>query len=1092
MKITRKFFRKYRFVTAIVTASVLMLSANIADGKGTPLLRFPDVYENKIVFVSGEDIWTVSVNGGIAKQLTMHDGQERLPKFSPDGSMIAFTGMYDGNSDVYVMNSQGGDIRRVTYHPGYDEVVGWHPIKNKIIFSSGRHSSNRYLKLYLISPDGTGLEELILYDAVQGSFSADAKKIAYNKTARERRTWKRYQGGRAQEVYIYDFETNEEQNISNFKGTDRIPMWIGEKIYFSSDRDRVLNIYAFDTQSKEINKITNHVDYDVRRPSCGKNKIVYEVGGKIWVLDTGTGETSEVDIQITTDTEATRPYLKNVSRNITDIDISPSGKRALIVARGEVFTLPKNEGPVRNLSNNCASREKNAVWSPDGTNIAYLSDKSGEYEIYIINQNGKEKAVQLTQHKDGYRHTLYWSPDSKKIAYADQTLRCYILDINSKQVTEVDKANYENVDVSIDNKPISDFSWSPDSRYLVYSRMNNNFVYQVYIYSLESGKINCVSNGLFNEFNPVFTKDGEHLLFVSNRRFNPTFCDLEWEMVYKNVAGIYALTLRENGASFLPYKSDEVNTGNSSAKETSQSNLKITIDFEGLVDRIEVLPLPSGNYRELDVNGSTLYYLNKEKGDFNKFDYRAVGPRTLYAYSFNDKKEREVIKDIDNYKLSADGSFIIYKKRNNVGIISSGAKQSKGENISLSELKIQLDPVAEWKQIFNEAWRMERDFYYEPGMHGIDWNQMKGKYGKLIDNATCRQDVEFIIGELIGELNTSHTYVYGGRNKRSAENVNVGLLGVDWNIDIKNNRYQVKKIYRVQDWSREVYPPLAKQGVNINEGDYVIAVNGCEVTANKNIYSYFIDLANKQVSLLVNNKPTLDGAREVIVKPVRSESGLRYIDWLEYNRLTVEKASGGQIGYLYFPDTYLGSATDFPRYFYSQTKKKGLIIDGRFNGGGLDPEIFFQRLLKKPHGYWTRRYSADQPIPALAVNAHMVCLTNRYAGSGGDELPYEFKWNKMGPVIGTRTWGGLVGVSMFIDLIDGSGLTAPDYRIYDENGNWVVENRGIEPDIVVEQKSEDMARGHDTQLMKAVEVLMKKIKDEPRPFPKHGSYPVDK
>jgi tricorn protease len=1055
-------------------------------------LRFPDVHENKIVFVSGEDIWTVSVDGGIAKQLTMHDGQERFPRFSPDGSMIAFTGMYDGNPDVYVMNSQGGNIRRVTYHPGYDEVVGWHPLKNKIIFSSRRHSSSRYLKLFLISPDGTGLEELILYDAVQGSFSADAKKIAYNKTSREQRTWKRYQGGRAQEVYIYDFETNEEKNITNFKGTDRIPMWIGEKIYFSSDRDRALNIYAYDTQSKEITKITNHVDYDVRRPSCGKNKIVYEVGGKIWVLDTGTGETSEVDVQITTDTEATRPYLKNVSRNITDIDISPSGKRALIVARGEVFTLPKNEGPVRNLSNNCATREKDAVWSPDGKNIAYLSDKSGEYEIYIINQNGKEEAVRLTQHKDGYRHTLRWSPNSKKIAYADQTLRCYILDINSKQVTEVDKAGYENVDVSIDNKPISDFSWSPDSRYLVYSRMNNNFVYQVYIYSLETKQINCASNGLFNEFNPVFTKDGEYLLFVSNRRFNPTFCDLEWEMVYKNVAGIYALTLRNNGSSFLPYKSDEVNTGNSSAKETSQNNLKVEIDFEGLVDRIEVLPLSAGNYRKIDVNGSTLYYLNKENGDFNKFDYRAVGPRTLYAYSFDNKKEREVIKDIDSYKLSADGSFIIYKKRNNVGIIPSSAKQSEGKNISLSELKIQLDPIAEWKQIFNEAWRMERDFYYEPGMHGLNWDNMKEKYGKLIDNATCRQDVEFIIGELIGELNTSHTYVYGGRNKRSAENVNIGLLGVDWNIDAKDNRYQVKKIYRVRDWSREVYPPLAKQGVNINEGDYIVAVNGREVTADKNIYSYFIDLADKQVSLLVNSKPTLDGAREVTVKPVRSESGLRYIDWLEYNRLTVEKASDGQIGYLYFPDTYLGSATDFPRYFYSQTKKKGLIIDGRFNGGGLDPEIFFQRLLKKPHGYWTRRYSADQQIPALAVNAHMACLTNRYAGSGGDELPYEFKWNKMGPVIGTRTWGGLVGVSMFIDLVDGSGLTAPDYRIYDENGNWVVENRGVEPDIVVEQKSKDMAKGYDTQLMKAVEVLMKKIKDEPKPFPKHGSYPVDK
>jgi tricorn protease len=520
MKILNKSFTKYSFIAIVVITSITLLFTNLTDSNGTPLLRFPDVHENTIVFVSGEDIWTVSVDGGIAKQLTMHDGQERYPKFSPDGNLIAFTGMYDGNTDVYVMNSQGGKIRRVTYHPGYDGVVGWHPVKNKIMFTSTRHSTSRYLKLFLISPDGTGLEELILYDAAQGSFSSDGRKIAYNKVIREQRTWKRYKGGLAQEVYIYDFETNEEQNITNFEGTDRVPMWIGSKIYFSSDRERVLNIYAYDTESKEITRITNHLEYDVRRPSCGKNKIVYEVGGKIWVLDTETGNTREADIQITTDAESTRPYLKDISKNITGIDISPSGKRALVVARGEIFTLPKNKGPARNLSNNCATREKDAVWSPDGKNIAFLSDKNGEYEIFIINQNGKEDAIQLSQHENGYRHTLRWSPDSKKIAFADQTLRCYILEVNTKQITEVDKAHYENVDVSLNNKPISDYRWSPDSRYLAYSRMNESFIYQVYIYSLESKVINCVSDGLFNDFNPVFTRNGEHLLFaISNGKW---------------------------------------------------------------------------------------------------------------------------------------------------------------------------------------------------------------------------------------------------------------------------------------------------------------------------------------------------------------------------------------------------------------------------------------------------------------------------------------------------------------------------------------------------------------------------------------------
>ena len=1055
-----------------------------------PLMRFPDIHGNKIVFVYGGDIWSVNADGGIATRLTIHDGAEQFPKFSPDGKMIAFSARYDGNGDVYVMNVNGGNITRVTFHPGYDEVVGWHPVKNKIIFSSGRSSYSRFSKLFLISSDGSGLEELILHEAAAGSFSPDGNKIAFNRVTRENRTWKRYKGGLAQEIYLYDFKSKTEKNLTNFDGTDRIPMWIGDKIYFSSDRDRVLNIYSYDMKTEKIEQITKHKDYDVRRPGKGDNKIVYEIGGSLWVLDVTTNKSKKIPVEIKTDAPERRPYFKKVTGNITGFDCSPAGERALITARGEIFSVPKENGSTVNLTKNCGARDKDGAWSPDGKNIAYLSDKNGEYNIYVIDAKGKNKAKKLTNFKDGYRHTLRWSPDSKKIAFTDHTLRCYYIDITTKKITEVDKAHYENVDVSLDVKPIHDFSWSSDSKYLTYSKMNKELITQVYIYSLEKKKTYCVSNGIFNDFNPIFSKDNKYLFFVSNRRFNPTFCDFEWEMVYKKVAGIYYLALQKDSESLLPYENDEVEIKNNDkeTKKEPKSEKTFSIDFDGIAERIEALDLKRGNYRNLAVNKSSLYYQNAEEGDFNRFEFRVPGEMNLYAYSFKKNEKKKIIENINNYKISADGSKIIYKQGRKIAFIDAG--KTKGKKLNLTDVKMWLNPVDEWKQIFNEAWRMERDYYYDPNMQGLDWDQMKVKYGKLIPHASCRQDVQFIIGELIGELNTSHTYVYGGDRQRSAKGVSVGMLGVDWKVDKFNKKYQFKKIYRVSDWSRSSTPPLAKTGIKIKENDYLLQVNGIRVTADKNIYSYFQDLARKQVTLLINDKPTEQGAWEVTVKPASREGGIRYQNWIESNRLLVNKKSNGQIGYIHLPDTYTGSAVEFPKYFYSQTRKKGLIIDGRFNGGGLDPSIFLQRLNKRILSYWTRRYSHDQTGPAIATRAHMVCLTNRQAGSGGDELPHEFKQKGMGPVIGTRTWGGLVGVSNFISLIDGGGLTAPDYRIYSPEGKWVVENTGVAPDIEVDLHPEEMSRGYDAQLMKGIEVLMKKIKEEPRPWPKHPAFPV--
>jgi tricorn protease len=1095
----------------LIMILLLALGLSVPAVAGEPearqksLMRFPDVHGDTVVFVHGEDIWKVSTSGGVAVRLSIHDGEERFPRFSPDGKLIAFTGEYDGNGDVYVMDADGGNITRVTYHPGYDQVVGWHPLSNKILFSSGRTSPSRTRQLFLISADGSGLEPLVLHEAAAGSFSADGKKIAYNKGYREFRTWKRYQGGWAQEVYIFDFAAMKDVNITNFKGTDRAPMWIGDRIYFSSDRDRTLNIYYYDVPTGQISQVTQHADYDVRRPSMGGDRIVYEVGSSLWLLDTKTGKSRQIPVEIRADAPEARPYVKKVDENIQKFTVSPSGKRALITARGEIFTVPKEHGPTRNLTKDSGARDKDAAWSPDGKTIAYLSDKSGEYEMYLVDPKGHTEAVRLTQNRDGYRHTLRWSPDSKKIAFADQTLACYYLDVASKKITLVDRAKFENIDVSLDLKPIYDFAWSPDSRYIAYSKMDQDLVNKIYIYSLETGKIHCVSSGIFNDFGPVFSKDGEHLFFISNRRFSPTYCDIEWEMVYKDLAGIYCLTLKKDGKPLLPFRSDEEEKkaaepkeakgkkrGKDKGKDKDEKAVTVRIDFDGLADRIEALPLPAANYRSLTVNGEAVFYLNSEDGDYNRFEFRALGPRDLCAFSFKEREPQVVIKGIDGYDLSFDGSHIIYSKDNSLGIIKSSDKDSKGGPLSLTDLSMTLDPRKEWKQIFNEAWRMERDFYYEPNMHGQNWAELKVKYGRLMELASCRQDVRFIVGELIGELNTSHTYVFGGDRKRSADQVNVGMLGVDWQIDSQNNRYRFQKIYRVPDWSRQVRPPLAGPGIHVNEGDYLLKVNGREVNADRNIYSYFVGLAGKQVTLLVNSQPSLLGAREYTVEPLRGDFALRYHGWVEHNRLLCEKESNGQIGYLHLPDTYNFSATEFPKYFYSQSRKKGLIIDGRFNGGGLDPDIFLHRLDQPINSYWTRRYSHDQTSPVYATRAHMVCLTNRQAGSGGDELPHQFQQRKMGPVIGTRTWGGLVGVSMFIQLIDGGGLTAPDYRIYSEKGEWVVENHGVVPDIVVDLSTEEVARCYDAQLMTGIKYLLKKIKEDPRPWPKHQSFPIDK
>lgn len=1088
-------------LSLIVFGLIVVASGATADSP-RPLLRFPDIHGDTVAFVHAEDIWTAPASGGPALRLTDDNGEDRHPRFSPDGSMLAYTSQAGGNTDVWVMNTDGSNPRRLTFHPGADEVIGWHPINNKVLFRSNRLSWSRFDRLFLISPDGSGLEVLPLHEAGRGAYSPDGTQIVYNRIAREDRTWKRYRGGMAQDLWLYDFSTGVDQQLTTFEGTDRLPFWVGDLLYFASDREHTLNIFTYGLENGTITKVTDHDVWDARRPETDGRRIVYEQGGDLQLFDPSNGENRRLDITISTPARETRSYRREVAEDISDIAIAPEGGRALISARGEVFTVPAEHGATRNLSNTSGAREKNATWSPDGNLIAWVSDADGESDLWIVAAGGHGTPRRLTDLGAGYRHTLRWSPQSTKIAFADQTLSFHVLDIATKALTTIDRSEREPMDIALEAKPISDFRWSPDGRFLAYSKIGLDMVSRVWIHDLETNQSHDVSDGRFNDFGPVFTPDGRHLLFVSNRHFRPTLGDFEWEMVYKDLSGIYALTLQAEGQALLPLLSDEVapakfaaSSSHTKTEETEPPT--VHIDWKGLSHRLEALPLPAGNYRKLTALDDKVLYLNGSGGDYNPFEFRTLGPQELAAFDIEEREASTLIKKVDSYQVSADGKHLVWRRGDTIGIkkttdsrmkfASMGERHEKPHTLDLDGLVVTIDPRKEWTQVYDEAWRLERDFYYDPGMNGLDWPAVGQQYRALVARATCTQDMRYILGELIGELSTSHTYASPGDSRHSPDRVNVGMLGADFSPD--GDRWKITTIYDVADWNREILPPLSGPGIKAREGLYLMAVNGTEIGTQREPYAWFQGLADVPTRLTLNDNPSFDGAWEVTVKPLGSERRLRYQAWVEHNRQTVDEASDGTIGYLHFPDTYLGSAAEFPRQYYSQVMKDGLIIDGRFNGGGLDPDIFLARLAKEPLSYWTRRYSEDQQTPWYVSRAHMACLTNRQAGSGGDELPFEFREKGMGPVIGTRTWGGLVGISMYLGLMDGSGLTAPDYRIYTTDGRWTIENEGVTPDIIVELDPAEMLAGHDAQLQKAIDVLMEKIKTEPVTAPTHPPFP---
>jgi len=1135
-------------VLIVLLSAALTLAQEPQEGR---LLRFPDVRGDKVAFVYGGDIWLASASGGVARRVTTHPGRELFPKFSPDGKWLAFTGQYDGNFNVYVMSAEGGQPRQLTFYQGsarqlndrmgiHNMVINWTPDSKRILFLSRRDASNGWIKRpFTVSIDGGLPEPLPMDRGGLTSFNADGTKIAYNRIFRNFRTWKRYTGGLAQDIYIYDIKNNVfEQKIPHTEYTDTFPMWSGNTVYFNSDRgpEHRFNLYSYDLGSKQLDQLTHFTDFDVMWPSLGDKAIIFENGGYLYLFDLASHKSTKLTITLPGERDLTMKHWANVSKLITDFDIAPDGKRAVFAARGDIFTVPAKDGATRNLSRMPGVREQKVAWSPDGRWIAFVSDRTGEDEIYITPQDGmgnvelgkepeskdkekdkeaaakeaarekergKDKEQQITSGYKGFKFGPIWSPDSKKLAWADKDLRLWYVDIADKKPVEVDRGKFAE---------IVNYYWSPDSKWIAYDKQLASGVSVVYLYSTAEKKITPVTGDLVNSNFPVFDPEGNYLYFESDRDYNEVLGNFDFEFANPKTTRPYLVTLHADAPSPFPALSDEtaIKREEPAASESEKDKAKkkeeekkkpeekkkeedkpaekeakevaknFRIDLDGIQNRIVALPVPPASITEIGAAKGFLYYSTQPVQGLS-------GPipgeeAAIHAFDLKERKDKTLIEGPTRWALSFDGTKLLYQDKETYGIIDAkpdSPKKSGEGALNLSGLRAEIDPPAEWKEIFNEVWRQERDYFFEPSMNGVDWEAARKKYEPLVPYAANRYDLTYILGELIGELSNSHTYV-GGGDQPDLHPVNVGLLGVDYELDSATGLYRFKKIYPGENWTPDTRSPLTEPGVNVHEGDYLLAINGRALHAPQTPDELLVNTANQTTAITVNSKPTDDGARTVPVKPIDDEYPLREFNMVETNRKKVDAATHGRVGYIYLPDMGDAGLNAFVKQFFPQIRKEGLVIDVRYNGGGFVDELIFERLRRILVGMDSARNFEPGTVPPVVFHGYLVCITNQYAASDGDIFSQMFKVYKLGPLIGERTWGGVRGIRGEIFLIDGGYITRPEFSRYDLNSKWVVENRGVAPDIEVDNRPDDVVRGKDAQLDRAIEEVMKQIEANPK------------
>ncbi len=1069
------------------------VSARGADVNDTKLLAQPAISKTQIAFVYAGDLWVADLDGKNVRRLTTDEGVEAYPAFSPDGTLIAFSAQYDGNLDVFVVPASGGVPTRLTWHPGPDIVQCFTPDGASVLFTSPRAVfTGRYSQLFTVPVKG-GLEQpLEIPNAFKATYSPDGSRLAYNPLYEAFTQWKHYRGGTHSVISLYKFSDHSVEKISQpaTRCNDVDPMWIGDAIYFRSDRNGEFNIFSYDLKSKAVKQLTSHNDFPVLAAKDGGGQIIYEQAGYLHLLDPKNARSAKLTIGVSADLVETRPRFVKGPRYIRNAALSPTGARAVFEFRGEIVTVPAEKGDPRNLTNTPAAHERSPVWSPDGKSIAYFSDESGEYELHIRSQDGKGEVRKFKMMDGaGFYEDPVWSPDSQKIAYVDNSWSLYWM--NAKTGEGCKKIGSEYLYGPSRAKTIHHV-WSPDSKWIIYTLNTKAYIQAVHAYSIEQDKSYPMTDGLSEVSEPVFDESGKYLYFFGSTDAGPVkdwFAMSNADM--RVTRSLYLAVLRKDIPNPLAKESDEekgISKEEKPKEPPKPAAEPFSIDFEGLDNRILSIPVPSGNYRNLQAGTSgQFYYIESSVPE------SAFGPgqekTTLHQYDLAKRKDEPFMTDVTTFVLSADKKKLLYASSNSWGIVPTVGKVQPGQGkINVDAIEVRIDPPAEWAQIFNEAWRINRDYFYAPNMHGADWNAMRQKYAPFLPHVATRSDLNRVIQWMCSELGVGHHRVGGGDFLYQPKNVQGGLLGADYSVE--NGRYRFKKVYGGLNWNPELRSPLTEPGVDVKAGEYLLAVAGKDLRPPANIYSFFENTAGKIVELTVGPNADGSGLRSVSVVPVANESGLRNRDWVEGNLKKVDEATGGRVAYVYVPNTSTQGHTYFKRYFYPQAHKEAIIVDERFNGGGQVADYYID-LLRRPFGaYWAMRYGADLKTPTASIQGPKVMIIDETAGSGGDLLPWMWRKFGLGKLVGKRTWGGLVGTLGFPVLMDGGGVTAPNLAIWVPDGGWVVENDGVPPDIEVEQTPADVINGRDPQLERAIQVVMEELKKKPPVNDKRPPYPV--